>query len=271
MIRALKTAFALALLLCAQAHATVTALQVTGATGDSVSSTLKAFTSNVASGSLISITAAKDNGTAFTAGNATKSAGSCAVGTIALDKTFTFDLGASNFVTVGVWSTVTTGAGPCTFTVAAAAGTYMEIGIGEFSSSLGWDATAANRLDGTPTTGSDATDNVFSWLTSSMTSSAPGLFVGAAASNGSGNILVAPEMAWTQIFAQTDASLHLPGTFIYRTVSGTGITDAAEWVVSASNNQGFAAAQVAYKETGGGGGGTAVPVFVHHLIQQTNQ
>lgn len=227
---------------------TITAVgsQEGGVTQDSASAVSRAFGSNVAAGNLIVVLCFKDiGGSAFVAGDCTKSAGTATVGTITLDKELRFDLGGgSDQVAVGAWSCLVTGAGSCTMQVSSAAGTYFGLGTGEYNATLGWDAS---RLEAT-NTGSSATDNWTAGDTGNGTSAGGALFMGVLASNGSSSKVLTPDASFTQIFEQEDASLHIVGSTQRRIVS-SGTTDAANWTLEAGSGwRGYAAALAVYKE-----------------------
>jgi len=230
---------------------TITAIggQAGGVSTDSSASTSRAFGSNVTAGTLIVVVAGKDSGSAFVAGDCTKSAGTATIGAISLDTELRFDIGAGEFISIGIWSCLVTGAGSCTMQVAGAAGTFWGLATDEYSTDVGWDVS---RVENTNSTG-NATDDAASATSGNATSAGAALFMGGVDLNGSGAITLTPDGAFTQIFEQEDGSLHSMFSAIRRIVS-TGTTDSADWAITAAH-RGSAAALVAYKEIGGGSGG----------------
>lgn len=229
---------------------TTVGAQAGGATVDSAASATRAFGSNVAVGDLVVVLCWKDSGNAFVVGDCTKSAGTATLGAITLDNGFPFDTGASNFVSVGVWSAIVTGAGSLTMAVAGAAGTYWGIATDELNSTVGWDGT---RVEQAPAGVGNATDNVTAVTTGNGTSAAAAAFMAVMNLPGSGSNTITPDAAFTQIFEQEDDSLHQAGSAIRRIV-GAGTTDAGDWAIASPVNVGSAAVLVVYREAAGGGG-----------------
>jgi hypothetical protein len=128
---------------------------------------------------------------------------------------------------------------------------YWVLGTTEFASDVGWDATAANRVEDTDQ-GSSATDSATSAATGAMTSAGAGLFFGSivSESTASDNVGFTPDGAFTSIYEEEAGSSHLVGSHIRRIVS-SGTTDAAEWAIAAPPaNAGYACIGVVFKEAG---------------------
>lgn len=225
--------------------------QAGGTTTDSASATTRAFPSNVTAGNMIVVVACKDAaGSAFVAGDCTKSAGTATIGTISLDKELRIDLGGASGdeVAVGIWSCLVTGSGSCTMRVGGASGTYWVLGTMEFSSDVGFDAS---RLEAS-SSGSSTTDNVLAASSGNGTSAGKAVFVGVMVSNGSATVTITPDAAFTQVYEEQNGSLHLMGSVI-RQIVAAGTTDAAEWTLTESGQRGYAAALAVYKEVGAAG------------------
>jgi hypothetical protein len=238
---------------------TITAVQETGARGDSTTAIPKAFTSNVSSGNLIVLAGWKITLGAsdpFVAGDCTKSAGTATVGAITLDKAVEIDDGGGDRIAVGVWSCLVTGAGSCTMQMGGmAAGSYGGIGIGEYASDVGWDA---GRLE-TSISSSTATDNQTSALSGNMTSAGKALFIGGVSIPSSGAVTITPDAAFAQLFEEEDGTLHQPGSTIRRIVAA-GTTDSVDWAM-VGNNAGDCVAAAVYKEAAGGAAGAIRLLF----------
>jgi hypothetical protein len=223
-----------------------------GVNTDNTTSVARAFGSNVTAGNLVVVVGLKfsPSNDAFVAGDCTQSAGTATLGTIAFDTSinFAYDGGASH-VCVGIWSAIVTGTGSCTMQVAGGVGSsYFNLATGEYSATGGWDSA---RLDGTPVTSSNATDDSSPATTGNMTSTGGGMFVaGVTMGGGGGTVTITQDGAFTLIFEEQDSALHNIGSVIRRIVTGS-TTDQGEWTLG-SIHLGWAAAMVVYKEAAGG-------------------
>lgn len=228
---------------------TAVGTQAGGNSGDSSATVERAFGSNVAVGNLIVVMGCKsDLGSAFAAGDCTKSAGTATIGAITLDVSLSVDLlGGIGARRMGIWSAIVTGAGSCTMRLTGAAATYWVLGTMELHSDAG--GFDASRVEAT-NTGSNTTDNTLSALSGNATSAGAAIFCGAVVSEStvSGAVAFTPDAAFTQVFEQEDGSVHLVGSTIYRIVA-SGTTDSADWTVGTSN-AGYVAGVAVFKEAG---------------------
>jgi hypothetical protein len=223
--------------------------QASGTLADNTTSISLAFGSNVSVGSLVVVAATKysPSDDAFVAGDCTKSAGTATIGTISMDVSANVNTASSNYAVTAVWSCVVTGAGSLTMQVAgAASGSYLLIGIDEYTGS--WDAS---RLE-TSNTKTVAGTNSSAADSNSVTSAGAALMVAGLGLNGPGAIAITDDASFTSIYKE-DSGDHMVGSFIRRIVT-TGTTDTANWTLSGTND-GYAAVIAVYKEAAGGGGG----------------
>lgn len=215
-----------------------------GATGTGASIS-RAFGSNVSVGSLLTIIGWRYEPAteAYVAGDCTKSAGTATIDTPTLDASLNLSDGDGNWMQVGIWSCLVTGAGSLTMQVAGGTGTGApSIATHEFTGS--WDS---GRVDGTPSTNSTTTNDTTNAHSGDTTSTGAALFIGGlVVSQLSTTISVTPDGAFTQIYEYEAGGTSEVGSAIYRIV-GTGTTDRAEWTI-ATGSTGWCAGVVAYKE-----------------------
>lgn len=230
-----------------------TYLQGGGAAGSPSSTLSKAFASNVSAGSLVVVVGMKYTGGSddpFVASDCTKSAGTATLGTISLDKTYSYATGVptNNWQVVGVFSAVVTGAGSLTMQLTDGASRYWLIGVAEFSGS--WDAS---RVEDATGQGGTATDGTTAATTSNITTAGAGLMVGGISVTENNNHpgSITEDAAWSLVYEDENGSADNCGSMIYRIVS-SGTTDAASWTLD-SDQLGYAAAAVAYKEAASSG------------------
>lgn len=209
----------------------------------------RAFGSNVSVGSLIIVVATKltDVSTAWSAGDCTKSAGTATIGTISLDRALTQDVGGE-YVSVGIWSALVTGAGSLTMRIAASGGSYRGLLIITDEYTGTFDGT---RAESGNTNGTGADDQT-SASSGNATSAGAGLFVGGllpyVVNNGS---TITEDAAWSLISKEVDGNTNLAGSAIRRIVS-SGTTDDASWTTISTPNYGNAAAVQVYREVAAG-------------------
>jgi hypothetical protein len=124
------------------------------------------------------------------------------------------------------------------------ASTFGGLAVGEYTSTLGWDAS---RVETTGTGGS-ATDNQTTAITSNMTSAGAGLFFGGVTITGSAaGTTQTPDSPFTNIATQSDNSTHQAGS-VASHIYASGTTDAVGWTIAGVGNRGWAAGGLVYKE-----------------------
>lgn len=198
---------------------TVTVVQSRGASADNATSIVLAFLSNVTVGNIIQIGISKysPSSDAPIVGDISKSAGTCTLGSFAMDKTNT---GTTNFFYTAIFKAEVTGTGSCTITVGGApAGSYWNITIIESNSTLGV-MTLENTNGASAGTGAPDSGNV--------TSAGAALFFGVLTTDITAVTTHTIDAAFTLVYEQEDGLNHLGGASGYRIVS-TGTTDSASW------------------------------------------
>ncbi len=238
------------------------ATQQVGSTFDATATATKAFTANVTSGNLIIVTSTRAllGNTAYVAGDCTKNAGTATIGTVSLLKANNADVGGSNFLQCGLWGALVTGNGSLTMQVAeGGSGVYSTISIGEFSTTLTWDM--ATILEASNSNQS-ATDGQTSWDSGNGSSAGGALFLGVVTQDGSTNISMVKDAAFTQIYNESDVSLHNAGLSQYRIVS-SGTTDSNSGTMT-SDSIGWVAALAVLKEVGGASSFNPTPIVDYY-------
>ncbi len=227
---------------------TAVGTQAGGVTVDNAASATRAFGANVAVGNIVVVVASKGVAThrAFVAGDCTKSTGTATLGTITLDKTVARDDtgGPSGaWLDVGIWSAQVTGAGSLTMAVAGGASTFWVLGTLELNSSLGaigiGASNSGNAATGAPSSGTITPASFDACLVG-------GLAVGGTATP----TTQTPDATFTQVYEEEAGATHMTGSVIRKIISsGSGVS--ASW--TAPTTIAWAAAVVAYTESGGGG------------------
>ena len=215
---------------------TITVAQSTGASADNATSIAKATTSNVTAGNRLIILVGKysPSSDVIVVGDISKSAGTCTLGSFALDKVIT---GTTNYFYAAIFSAEITGSGSCTITVGGGpAGSYWNIALIEMASSLGVP-TLENTNGAAANTGAPDSGNV--------TSAGAALFVGSLTTDITSATTHTIDAAYSLVFEQEDGLNHLGGAFGYRIVS-TGTTDSASW--TAPTTQEYSIALAVYQE-----------------------
>lgn len=207
----------------------------------------RAFPSNVAAGSLISVVAWKYSpaATAYSAGNCTQSAGTATLGAITLDRqvALAYD-GGTDYLHVAVWSAIVATPGSLTMQVAGNAGDFSCLASDEFSGV--WDAARLEASNG----GSNATDGQTAASSGNASAVGAALFIGGlSVGNSGGTIAVTPDAAFTTIFENEAGATTQVGSAVFQ-IAGAGLTDAAEWTIGSSGNLGWGAVVAVYKEAG---------------------
>lgn len=212
-------------------------------THDNATNFTRATASNVTSGSLLVVSAARwrsGDSTAYVAGNLTKSAGTATIGTPVLE--YTASPGGSQ--RVGLWSVLVTGSGSLTLQVAnPGAGSYGSIVVAEYSGT--WDSGRTEASNsGSGSIGPASSGNA--------TSAGAAVFIGAFASTNPANITITEDGAFAVLGEDEAGADRIEHSCIGRIVA-TGTTDAADWTISDSN---WVAGVEVFKEASGGGGPT---------------
>lgn len=206
----------------------------------------RAFGSNVAAGNLVVIACAResDSSQVWTAANCTKSAGTATIGAVTLDRQTGINVEGTDYLHVGFWSAIVTGAGSLTMSVANATGTYRGLTLmtDELNSTLGWDAGRAE----TGNQGGTSTNSQTTATTGNGTSAGASAFYGAFSDHSAANSAIGQDAAFTVVGEAEDGANILRASFIREIVSA-GTTDSADWTMAATNNGWVAALQV-YKE-----------------------
>lgn len=225
----------------------ISVLQETGNNANSANAVSKAFTSDVTTGSLLVIVGLKfdGSGAAWSSGDCTKSAGTATLGAIAFDQSVNMTTGGA-YAEAAVWSAIVTGGGSCTMQVGgASSGSYLLIGMGEYGGS--WDGTrleAANNNSAAPATTTTNADS------NSATTAGAGLFIAGAQFTTTSAATIADDGSFVSIY-KNETGTDDNGSIIRRIV-GAGTTDTANWTVTGTTTNGWAAVIAAYKEVGGG-------------------
>ena len=233
----------------------ISSVQVAGNSAANTTSISKAFTSNVTSGNLLVIYAAKysPSGDFFVVGDCTKSAGTATLGTITLDQELQFLDTFGNRIVVGIWSAPVTGTGSCTMQIGGAlSGSYLIMGIQEIS---GAD-TSGTRVDGS----NESSGNSGAPDSGNVTSTAGAMFAGVLGLDVGSSTTITHDGAFSLVYEEEDGSTHQTGSFIYRIVT-SGTLDSASW--SAPSTVPWAAGLVVYKATAGG----AITVTVNQVTE----
>lgn len=224
-----------------------TQLQAGITTHDGVNNFTRATASNVASGSLLVISAARwqSGGSAYVVGDCTKSAGTATIGSVTQHYTASPD---TNYQ-VGLWSVLVTGAGTLTMQVAHAGTSFGSIMVAEYSGT--WDGTRAEASNSAGPTSGVAVDS------GNATSAGAGVFIGSMTSNSGANDAITQDGAFTLLGEDEDGLNRCKHSAIERIVA-TGTTDSASWTLANTNL--WSAGVVVFKEAAGGGGATR-PMF----------
>lgn len=217
--------------------------QAGGTTADAAPAVTRLYTNPVVAGSLIVIGCAKfEAGSTFTAANCTQSAGTAALGAIALD-----EVRQAGNIAFAVWSAIVATPGTLTMRVAAAASAFFAMGCNELISTIGWDAS--RREDHNTGAGTATTQ-----ATANMTSAGAAVFFGGFALDTS-----AVMNSWTNnnsfldIYKEIDGGSHEPGLIIQRIVAaGTTTAPSASDVPDGAVL--YVGAAATYREAAGGGG-----------------
>ncbi|HEY6643665.1 hypothetical protein [Povalibacter sp.] len=225
-----------------------------GTNANNTTSISRAFSQNVATGSLVIVVGMRFSGSqdAYLAADCTKSAGTATLGTIQLDRVQSIDLGTTNdeWVSIGIFSAIVTSGGSLTMQLGGApSGSYHLIGMDEFTGN--WDSSRAESGN----VGGTESDGQTSASSGNATSAGAALFVGGLNVNSNVGVSITPDGAFTTIFEDESGANNL-GSAIFRLVS-SGTTDAAEWTIG-NPNFGWAAALQIYKEAAGGGSGSLI-------------
>lgn len=191
---------------------------------------------------VLNVSGADDN---FAAGDLTKTAGTATIDTPQLDAQFGGQIGGGpEWLRVGIYSCLVTGAGTLTLTHAGApSGSYLWAGSEAYNGS--WDSSRFEDSAG----GFDATNNAASASTGNMDSAGGALFVAILSANNGSGLTFTPDAAWNALAAETSAA-HIMGSLIDRIVTGA-TTDAGDWTFTALDNNGYAGTAfggVVYKE-----------------------
>lgn len=213
-------------------------VQSTGAAYNNVSSLSVAFASNVTTGSLVVVSAARwvnVGGTTWVAGSCTKSAGTATISTPVME--WTGDSGTKT--DGGQWSFLVTNGGSLTVAVATNVASYGSIGVSEFSGT--WDASRTE-------TGANATGTSSTPSSGDATSAGAALFVGTLNSAHGIAVTITPDAAFTQCYEDEDGGARTPHSFIRQVVTGA-TTDSASWTFSISGE--WVARVTVFKESGG--------------------
>lgn len=200
------------------------------------------------------------------AGDCTKVAGTATIGAISLDRQSSGQTGPGpEWSHEAIYSCIVTGAGTLTLRYAGApSGSYLWAASEAYNATGGWDSS---RVDGTPASAFDATNNATSATTGSISNAAAGgLMVGGLCLTNGVDLAITPDGAWNQL-AEQESAAHIQGSFIDRINTGA-VTDDASWTFPALDGGGYAGtacAAVAYKEVAGGGGSSILrQMMAHH-------
>lgn len=221
----------------------ITRAQAGGGTfANNVASIARAYSSNITSGNLISVSVVKVNDSGsdpFVVGDISQTAGTATLGTWTLDVETVFDTGGL-WRHVGVFSAPVTGTGSCTITVSGGAGNYWIIGEAEYAGADTSATRVADTATGTGTGTSAASGNA--------DSTGGAVFVGIVSTHVFANVTHTEDGAFTVIFEKNDAGTasSASGAAIDQIVSGA-TTDSADW--SLSTSVAWVAALAVYKET----------------------
>lgn len=217
------------------------------ATGKAGSATSVAVSApaNVTAGSLLVVTvvlATQTTNRAPVVGDLTKTAGTCTIGTVAMDVVNTRDLGTNWYLHTAVYSIPITGSGSLTLTLAnAPTGSWLNATLSEYSATGGWNATAATRLVGTNTGSGSST----SPATASVTSTGGALFVASLNVDTASTLSITEGGSFTLLDELENPASFQTFSATDRIVS-TGTTATPSWTLGASNQ--WAAVVAAYKE-----------------------
>lgn len=213
-------------------------------THDGASAFTRAMASDVTTGSLLVVAAARwkagDAGP-YIAGNLTKSAGTATIDTPVLH--YAASPGSNN--AVGLWSVLVTGGGTLTLSVAQGGTAYGSVAVAEYSGT--W---SGSRVEASNTTGTGNSQDVDS---GNATSAGAAVFVGAFTSDSPNVNTITEDAAFTLLGEDQDASSRCHLGMAGRIVA-TGTTDSASWTLQAGAN--WRAGVVVFAEGGGGGGRT---------------
>jgi len=228
---------------------TITAAGLKASTGYAVATSGTHSVGSVTAGQLVTVVVGAYSvpNQAFVSSDLTKSAGTCTIGTISLDK----ELDPANAAHVGIWSFLVTGSGTLTVQLSnRPAGAYFDIGAEAFNGS--WDGS---RLEASNSATVSASTNIDS---GNATSAGAALMVGVF-SDVTGASSYTTDGAWTDLYQDVGSPNNSGGA--YRIVS-SGATDSATWTANAGING--AAAIAIYKETAGG---SPIGAIANHYSQ----
>jgi len=229
---------------------TITAVsgQEGGTNGNSVTSLSRAFSSDITSGNIVIILGAKVTPTSeqWDANDCTKTGGTATIGTIVALASYELSTPLTGgFGSVAVWAAPVTGSGSCTMQIGnAPAGTFMLIGMGEYSTAGTW--AMLPLLEGWRVNGSAAAGDPTA-TAGPATSVDSAVFFGALQVQSTTGGSITEDAAFTVIY-ENESATDDNGSFIRRIVS-SGTTDTAEWSMAAAD-QGWVAALALVKDQG---------------------
>lgn len=223
----------------------------TEASGTSVARNL----GTVSAGQLVNITLAgwsESTNPTITAGMLTKTAGTATIHAskpITLDRANSGDNGDGSFTYSAQWSFVVDAGGTLTVTAAGfPAGSSLVISNAGYATTLSWDASRVESVNGQHT----ATNSATALSTGNGTSAGEAVFVAGLALNNGAAVTVTPDGSFSNIAnnGANGASVEVLGHADRIVTSGT--TDASDWTFTAldgSAYNGQAATLVVYKES----------------------
>ncbi|MDH5738734.1 MAG: hypothetical protein OEY77_00245 [Nitrospira sp.] len=222
-------------------------------THSGVTNMTRAFSSNVSSGSLLVVSAARwrsFDSALYIAGDLTKSAGTATIGS----PTLHYSAAAGSHQVVGIWSVLVTGSGSLTLQVAhPSGGTYGSVVAAEYSGT--WDSSRTEASNTGTGTGAAADSG-------NATSAGAAVFIGALTTDHSGTPALTEDAAFSLLGEDEDASARIQHAAIERIVA-SGTTDSASWTIGAST---WVTGVVVFKEASGGGG--AASSRYHYVANQ---
>lgn len=205
---------------------TITKAQSTGTHVAAATSIVLAYTGNVTVGNVLVVAVSKytPSTDVFVVGDISKSAGTATIGSWQLDKAEEHFTSGSEYCSAALYSAVVTGTGSCTITVDSVAGSYLQLGIMEFSGI----STATDRCESTNSGEADTGTDIHA---GSMTSARGAVFVATSYFNTSTNTTITEDSG--VLVYEDEVGADGPASVTEQIVT-TGTTLNPGWTISAN-------------------------------------